>query len=122
MDKKEDVLSIFTISLALIACTVLVYVSRTPILTGSAVLSNYNTAVGIFYFLILICIVTVIGAIVTVKRLHKETEKHKEAIKAYNIKSYIGLAKYHGFSKKHVINKLKNEGWEEKEIKRHLLK
>lgn len=129
--KKEELLTLFTISLALIACSVLVYMARTPSISGNAALENFGhpTAIAMISLLILIGIAAVISAIIHVHNMHKETEKHKQAIgesKEIVVKhnpelaDYISKARQYGFKKHHILKKLKENSWKEKEIKKHL--
>lgn len=128
--KKDELLTLFTISLALVACSVLVYMARTPSVSGNAALENlsYPAPIVVISMLILIGIAAVISAVIHIHNMHKETERHKHAIgkskdlASYNpeLADYISKAKHRGFKKHHIFEKLKQNSWKEKEIKRHL--
>lgn len=130
-DKKEDLLSIFSVSLALIACAVLVYMLRTPVISGNVALDAFgqSTIIILISLLILIVIAVIIGAIVHVHNMHKEKESHKKAIaegKELTVKhlnhelvDYIKRAKKNGFKKAQIIAKLKQNNWKDKEIKNY---
>ena len=87
-------------------------------------------AVGIFSFLILVSIVSVIGAIVAINKLKKETETHKKAMVSNksmlpehpnsDIVSYIMNARRQGFPDSHIMTKLKEEGWSKEIIKKYV--
>ena len=126
-DKKEDLLSIFTVSLALVACSLLIYMIRSPTVTGNVALDAFgkSTTIILIGLLILVGIAAIIGAITNIHALHKEKESHKKAIiegRVVNhpeLYEYISNAKQNGFKKHHIVNKLKENKWKEKEIKNH---
>jgi NAD/NADP transhydrogenase alpha subunit len=131
-DKKEELFALFSISLALIACAVLVYMVRTPSLTGSVVLGDLSspTTIAVVVVLILAALAVLIGAIIAVYRLKKETEEHKQAIGEnktqladhpdLEIAQYVLRAKQQGFSDEQILSRLKKDNWKEKEIKKYL--
>ncbi len=127
-DKKEDLLSLFTISLALIACSVLVYMLRTPAISGSVVIGEFTSAttITVIVLLILVGIATLISATLHTHKMHKETESHKKAITAekavFNpvLAEYIEKARKNGFDDEIILKRLKEDKWNEKEIKNHL--
>ena len=128
-DKKEELLSLFIISLVLIAVSVLVYMIRTPSITGNIALGPSLT-IGIISLLILISITVIIGAIITIHKLEKELKEHKKTL-AQNktvlfehpnieLVNYVMEARRQGFTDRHILKKLKQEGWNAKEVKRYL--
>ncbi|MBN2421265.1 hypothetical protein JXB27_03230 [Candidatus Woesearchaeota archaeon] len=125
--KKEEFLHIFGVSLALIAAASMMYMIRTPVLTGSVVLESDSAAnVAVVTVMILSSIALVLGAIVVVHKLKKELEKHSKAIvmgvpvKNLELASYVIKARRNGFNDSQIISKLKELGWKEIEIRRYL--
>lgn len=128
--KKEELLNLFSISLALIACSVMVYMLRSPSISGNAVLQDSSsTSIVVVSILILAGIAILIGAIIVINKLKKETEQHKAALfekqiveqnPSLELASYIIKAKQAGFSDKQILDKLKKENWKEKEIRNFL--
>ena len=132
-DKKEELLALFSISLALVAAAVLMYMVRTPSLTGMVVLDDFSssTTVAVVVVLILAALAILIGAIMSLLKLRKETDEHKEAIGEskttlvqnpnLELAQYVLNAKQKGFSDEQIISRLKKDNWKEKEIKKYLL-
>ena len=130
MSRKEEFLSFFVISLALVASSVMIYMLKTPSITGTAVLENDSaSAVTVVSLLILSGLMVLIGAIFAINNLHKETEQHKSLMinrtllpehPNMNLVNYIMNARRSGFDDKLIIEKLKEEGWEKEVIKKYL--
>ncbi len=130
MYKKEELLTLFVISLALVAASVLIYMWKSPEIIGNAELTNFSILIAIISLLILVGIAVIIGAIITVHRLQNEVEKHKDAAALtksilakhpnMNIVNYVMTARMNNFSDEQIIKKLKEEGWEIKDIKKYL--
>ena len=129
MANKEELLSLFTISLALVATSVMIYMSRTPSITGTAVLESGVSTVAVVSLLILAGLMILIGAIFTINNLHKETEQHKSLMIRRTLLpehpnmflvNYVMNAKRNGFGDKIIIEKLKDEGWNKEIIKKYL--
>ena len=130
MPKKEELLSFFAISLALVATSVMIYMLRTPSISGSAILESGSTStVAVVSLLILAGLSVLIGAIFTINNLHKETEQHKSLMIKRTLLpehpnmflvNYIMNAKRNGFEDKLIIEKLKEEGWKKEDIKKYL--
>ena len=123
--KKEELLSLFVISLALVACSVLVYMSRSPSITGNVVLNDSTTTVFVISLLILAGLAVVIGAIIAIHKIHKEMEGHKKVIAEEPVKNsdltyYINKAKKQGFSNEQIVARLNKEGWNKEDIKGYL--
>lgn len=127
--KKEEFLHIFGVSLALIATASMMYMIRTPVLTGSAVLESESTQnIAVVVVLILSAITLVLGAIIVVHKLKKELEKHSKAIvegkapvvKNLELASYVIKARRNGFNDSQIVSKLKELGWKEADIKNNL--
>lgn len=128
--KKEDLLSLFSISLALIACSVMIYMMRSPSISGNAVLQDGSSStIAIVSILILAGIAILIGAIIAVQKLKKETEQHKDALfekqiveqnPSLELANYIIKAKQKGFTDEQILEKLKESKWSVKEIKKFL--
>lgn len=129
-DKKDELLTLFSISLALVACSVLIYMIRDPSITSNVVLDGFDstTTIIIVSLLILAGIVVVNGAIIAIHKLKKETEKHKRAIGEstnveklnFDLANYVLKAKQSGFNDKQILEKLKKIGWNAKDIKKYL--
>jgi hypothetical protein len=129
-DKKEELLSFFVIALALIACSTLVYMLRTPSLTGNVVLeTGSTTTIAIILILIVAGIMILIGSLMTIHRLQKEMEQHKKAIVEksvlgespdFDIAKYVVAAKEKGFTPEQITQRLTKMGWKPKEIAKYL--
>lgn len=120
-DKKEDALVFFSITLTLVAASVLVYMVRDPTITGNVALEAGSVSTtGVVSVLILATISLVVGAILSVHSLKKEIHEHKMALAPDNVDEYIKKAKEKGFSDKEILERLEKSDWNEKEIKKHL--
>lgn len=130
MAKKEELLTFFVISLALVATSVMIYMLRTPSITSAAVLDvNSTSTIMVVSLLILAGLTVLIGAILTINNLHKETEKHKSLMIQRTLLpehpnmilvNYVMNARRNGFADKIIIEKLKEEGWSKETIKKYL--
>lgn len=128
--KKEELLKFFSISLAMIACSTMIYMLRTPSLTGSVVLEpGTPTTIAVVTVLILAGLAVVLGAIAVVHKLKKELESHKNIITgtgnervsgSLDLASYVLKAKQKGFNSAQIVSKLKKLGWKEAEIRKYL--
>lgn len=107
---------LFGVSLALVAASALMYMVRTPSLTGTVVLGNSSMAIGIISLLILVGIVLIISSMLMTHKLQKETDAHKSAL-VNTLGSYLSRAREEGFSEEQILERLKEQGWKEKEIK-----
>ncbi len=129
---QEEFLTIFSIALVSIAVSTMIYMARTPSITGSAVLEGFDstTTIVVVALLILAGLAVVIGAIMSILKLKKEVKDHKDAIgenkttlidKPENeLMSYILNAKGKGFKDEQIVARLKSLGWSPKEISRHM--
>ena len=129
---QEEFLTLFSIALVSIAVSTMLYMSRTPSITGDAVLDGFDstTTIIVVALLILAGLAVVLGAIIAVLKLKKEVKEHKDAIgenkttlidKPENdLMSYILNAKDKGFTDEQIVSRLKNLGWNPKDISRHM--
>lgn len=125
-NKKEEFLTIFSIALALVAVSVLVYTARTPSLTGTIVLDRSEpTTVAVVMILILAGIAVIVGAIIAIHKLKKEIDIHKKVIeKPTNVNlqlvQYVLKAKQNGFSDHEIIERLKKQGWKPTDVRKSM--
>ena len=132
MNKKEELLTLFTIALVLIAASVLVYMYKTPSITGSVTLGGFDSSITITLvsLLILFGIMVIVGAILSIHQLQKELENHKRIATEnktilpthpnIDIVRYVMNARRNDFSNNQIIEKLKEEGWKKEEIMKYL--
>ncbi|HME87117.1 MAG TPA: hypothetical protein VKE88_01790 [Candidatus Nanoarchaeia archaeon] len=128
--RKEELLKLFSVSLALVACSALVYMIRTPSITGMAILpDNSVSSISIVILLILAGIAVVLGAIVAIHKIKQELDQHKEQLEkktplAKNVDialaTYVAKAKEKGFSDTQIAERLKDMNWDSKDIKKIL--
>ncbi len=130
LSKQEELLSVFSIALVMIACSVLIFFERSPSLTGNAILQNDQvTTIGTVPVLILAGLAVVIGAIIVVHKITQEMKLHKQAVgeqkthiggQNVELATYVLKAKSQGFSDDVILQRLKQSSWNEKEIKKYL--
>ena len=128
---KDDFLTFFSISLTVIAVSTMIYMARTPSLTGTVVLDDSATTIGVIAILILAGIAVVIGAVIAIHKLKQELEEHKKAMPEnktqlvdnpnVELAEYVFKAKQAGFTDDQILNKLK-DSWNPKEVKKYLKK
>ena len=130
-NRKEELLTLFSISLALVAASILVYMAKNPSITGmAAFVNNSSSSMLIISLLILIGLALVIKAITTIHVIHKEKEAHVKAMLHNNplihehpnskIVEYIMNARKNNISDSKIAKRLHEEGWEKKIIKKYL--
>jgi len=119
---KEELLKLFSVSLALVACSAMIYMSRTPSLTGSVVIETGTTMTTVaMVVLILSGLAVVMGAIISVHKLNKEVASHKKLIvEKDDLSSYVEKAKKSGFNDSQITSSLKKHNWDDEEIKKYL--
>jgi cytosine/uracil/thiamine/allantoin permease len=125
--KMDDVISMFSLSLVIVACGILVYFLRDSSITGYVTreTSSFNITWAIMIG-ILAMISIFISLALGVHKLNQEVESHKKAIVGHstnldlNLASYVLKAKRNGFSDEQIISKLTEIGWNKAEIKKYL--
>lgn len=128
---KDEFMHLFGVSLAIVATATLVILSRSASITGYATFDASSTSsLFIVGILILAGLAVVLGAIIVIYKLKKESESHKKAIgenKTQIVDSpdaelmrYVMKAKEQGFNDKQIVERLKKLDWLEKDILRHL--
>lgn len=117
---KDELLKLFSVSLALVACSMLVFMARTPSLTGAVVIhSDDSMTMASMALLILAGLAVVMVSLMSMHKKDKELESHRKIIYGTNsIEEYVKKAREHGFNDAQIELRLKKANLDDEEIKK----